>query len=102
MFCYVSADEYSADVPGPEYRGCLYASMASLFDYGFDYRKASEYYSRALEYVNKVHRRAYGYDPDQPSPVDYASLQDRTYAMPIPTSEFESNPSPGMVQTPGY
>lgn len=122
--------------------------------------------ARALEYVNKVHRRAYGYDPDQPSPVDYASLQDRTktadpedyladkpllyerwaemfgemrwwedvrrlrigkqeadyyktvsgpgegktnivwkdrnYAMPIPTSEFESNPSPGMVQTPGY
>ena len=49
MFCYVSADEYSADVPGPEYRGCLYASMASLFDYGFDYRKASEYYSRAAE-----------------------------------------------------
>lgn len=120
----------------------------------------------ALEYVNKVHRRAYGYDPDQPSPVDYSSLQDRTrtadpedhlannpllyerwaemfgemrwwedvrrlrigrqeaeyyktvsgpgsaksnivwkdtnYAMPIPTTEFESNPSSGMVQTPGY
>lgn len=122
--------------------------------------------AEALEYVNKVHRRAYGYDPDQTSPVDYASLQDRTktvdpedhladnpllyerwaelfgemrwwedvrrlrlgaeeagyyktvsgpgaaktnivwkesnYAMPIPTSEFESNPSSGMVQTPGY
>ena len=122
--------------------------------------------AEALEYVNKVHRRAYGYDPDQASPVDYASLQDRTktvdpedhladnpllyerwaelfgemrwwedvrrlrlgaeeagyyktvsgpgaaktnivwkesnYAMPIPTSEFESNPSSGMVQTPGY
>lgn len=28
--------------------------------------------------------------------------KDRNYAMPIPTSEFESNPSPGMVQTPGY
>ena len=118
--------------------------------------------AEALEYVNKVHRRAYGYDPDQASPVDYASLQDRTktvdpedhladnpllyerwaelfgemrwwedvrrlrlgaeeagyyktvsgpgaaktnivwketnYAMPIPTSEFESNPSSGMVQ----
>ncbi len=122
--------------------------------------------AEALEYVNKVHRRAYGYDPDQPSPVDYTSLRDRTktadaedhlannpllyerwaemfgemrwweyvrylrigrqeasyyktvsgpgpaksniiwketnYAMPIPASEFESNPSPGMVQTPGY
>ena len=122
--------------------------------------------AEALEYVNKVHRRAYGYDPDSPSPVDYASLSDRTrtadpsdhlannpllyerwaetfgemrwwedvrrlrigkqeadyyktvsgpgaaktsivwketnYAMPIPTSEFESNPSSGMVQTPGY
>ena len=34
--------------------------------------------AEALEYVNKVHRRAYGYDPDQASPVDYASLQDRT------------------------
>lgn len=120
----------------------------------------------ALEYVNKVHRRAYGYDPDSPSPVDYQSLSDRTktadpqdhlandpllyerwaelfgemrwwedvrrlrigkqeadfyktvsgpgtgktnivwkdrnYAMPIPLSEFESNPSEGMVQTPGY
>lgn len=122
--------------------------------------------AEALEYVNKVHRRAYGYDPDQPSPVDYGSLHDRTrtadpsdhlannpllyerwaemfgemrwwedvrrlrigkeeadyyktvsgpgaaksniiwkdtnYAMPIPTTEFESNPSSGMVQTPGY
>ena len=120
----------------------------------------------ALEYVNKVHRRAYGYDPDSPSLVDYSSLSDRTktadpedhlandpllyerwaemfgemrwwedvrrlrigkqeaeyyktvsgpgaaktnlvwndktYAMPIPAREFESNPSPGMVQTPGY
>ena len=122
--------------------------------------------AEALEYVNKVHRRAYGYDPDQPSPVDYGSLHDRTrtadpsdhlannpllyerwaemfgemrwwedvrrlrigkeeadyyktvsgpgaaksniiwkdtnYAMPIPTTEFESNLSSGMVQTPGY
>ena len=32
----------------------------------------------ALEYVNKVHRRAYGYDPDGASPVDYTSLSDRT------------------------
>jgi hypothetical protein len=34
----------------------------------------------ALEYVNKVHRRAYGYPPDAPSPVDYRSLSDRTMA----------------------
>lgn len=32
----------------------------------------------ALEYVNKVHRRAYGYDPNVASPVDYKSLTDRT------------------------
>ncbi|MDA3824022.1 MAG: RagB/SusD family nutrient uptake outer membrane protein [Bacteroidales bacterium] len=32
----------------------------------------------ALEYVNKVHRRAYGFPPDSPSPVDYSSLTDRT------------------------
>ncbi len=34
--------------------------------------------SLALEYINKVHRRAYGYSPDSPSPYDYASLNDRT------------------------
>ena len=119
----------------------------------------------ALEYVNKVHRRAWGYDADSPSVVDYQTLADRTktasddhlandpilyemwaemfgemrwweyvrhfrlgrqeadwyktvsgpgaaktnivwkdrnYAMPIPTTEFESNPNPDMVQTPGY
>ena len=28
--------------------------------------------------------------------------KETNYAMPIPTSEFESNPSSGMVQTPGY
>lgn len=32
----------------------------------------------ALEYINKVHRRAYGFSPDSPSPYDYASLNDRT------------------------
>ncbi len=116
----------------------------------------------ALEYINKVHRRAYGYDPDSASPVDYASLTARTkvpsddhlannpllyerwaemfgegrwwedirrlrlgeeesafykqvaggkgiitwrdehYAMPIPSREFETNTSKGMVQNPGY
>ena len=32
----------------------------------------------ALEYINKVHRRAYSFSPDSPSPVDYKSLDDRT------------------------
>ena len=36
--------------------------------------------SVALEYVNKVHRRAYGYSPDGASPVDYTSLSARTKA----------------------
>jgi hypothetical protein len=31
-----------------------------------------------LEYINKVKRRAYNYDPDTPSPVDYKTLTDRT------------------------
>ena len=35
----------------------------------------------ALEYINKVHRRAYGYAPDEASPVDYLSLTDRTRAL---------------------
>ena len=34
----------------------------------------------ALEYINKVHRRAYGYDPDAACPYDYTSLTDRTRA----------------------
>lgn len=34
----------------------------------------------ALEYVNKVHRRAYGYGPDASSPLDYKSLSDATRA----------------------
>jgi hypothetical protein len=34
----------------------------------------------ALEYINKIHRRAYNYPPDSPSPVDYKSLTDRTMA----------------------
>jgi hypothetical protein len=32
----------------------------------------------ALEFINKVHRRAYGYSPDSPCPYDYASLTERT------------------------
>lgn len=34
----------------------------------------------ALEYINKVHRRAYGYSPDAACPYDYISLSDRTRA----------------------
>ncbi|MDR1543623.1 MAG: RagB/SusD family nutrient uptake outer membrane protein [Prevotellaceae bacterium] len=34
----------------------------------------------ALEYVNKVHRRAYGYSPDVACPYDYTSLTERTKA----------------------
>ena len=34
--------------------------------------------SVALEYVNKVHRRAYGFSPDTPCAFDYTSLNDRT------------------------
>lgn len=34
----------------------------------------------ALEYINKVKRRAYGYAVNTPSPVDYKSLTDKTMA----------------------
>lgn len=36
--------------------------------------------AEALEFVNRVHRRAYGYDPSVASPVDYASLNSPTCA----------------------
>lgn len=36
--------------------------------------------TKALEYVNKVHRRAYNYPVDSPSPVDYKSFTDKTMA----------------------
>jgi len=35
---------------------------------------------KALEYVNKVHRRAYNYPSDSPSPVDYKTFNDATMA----------------------
>ncbi|MDR2058149.1 MAG: RagB/SusD family nutrient uptake outer membrane protein [Dysgonamonadaceae bacterium] len=38
--------------------------------------------AKALEYINKVHRRAYNYPVDAPSPVDYKSLNGRTKAAP--------------------
>lgn len=47
--------------------------------------------SVALEYVNKVHRRAYGYPPDGASPVDYTSLGDRTKAYDV-TDPLAFNP----------
>jgi hypothetical protein len=36
--------------------------------------------ANALEYLNKVRRRAYSYPVDGPSPVDYQSLTDKTTA----------------------
>ncbi|RYY34260.1 MAG: RagB/SusD family nutrient uptake outer membrane protein [Sphingobacteriaceae bacterium] len=38
----------------------------------------------AVEYLNKVKRRAYGYPVDAPSPVDYASLTSTTVAIGDP------------------
>ncbi|MVM32021.1 RagB/SusD family nutrient uptake outer membrane protein [Spirosoma sp. HMF4905] len=43
----------------------------------------------ALEYINKVHRRAYGLPVDSPSAVDYKSLTDATKA---PDDGLKSNP----------
>lgn len=36
--------------------------------------------AKALEYINKVHRRAYNYPVDSSSPVDYKTLSDKTMA----------------------
>ena len=44
----------------------------------------------ALEYVNKVHRRAYGYSPEGTSPVDYASLT-------APTAAARNNPADALA-----
>jgi len=43
-----------------------------------------------LEYLNKVKRRAYGFDINSPSPVDYISLTDKTVAISDPV--LGSNP----------
>lgn len=43
----------------------------------------------ALEYINKVHRRAYGLPVDTPSSVDYKSLTDQTIA---PDDVLKNNP----------
>jgi starch-binding outer membrane protein, SusD/RagB family len=47
--------------------------------------------STALEYVNKVHRRAWGYDADSHSAVDYVSLTDATKA-PADDESLHNNP----------
>lgn len=44
--------------------------------------------TKALEYINKVKRRAYNYDSDTASPIDYKSLTDRTKA---PTGDHLAN-----------
>ncbi|AQG78200.1 RagB/SusD family nutrient uptake outer membrane protein [Spirosoma montaniterrae] len=36
--------------------------------------------TQGLEFINRVKRRAYGFPPNAPSPVDYRSLTDRTMA----------------------
>ena len=46
---------------------------------------------KALEYVNKVKRRAYNYNPDSPSPVDYKSLSDKTMTSD-PGDHLANNP----------
>ncbi len=46
----------------------------------------------ALEYLNKVKRRAYGYDVNSPSPVDYASLSDNTPAATAGDPVLGTNP----------
>ena len=38
------------DAAGNVLPGCLYASMASLFEYGFDYAKAVQYYEKGAKY----------------------------------------------------
>ena len=45
----------------------------------------------ALEYINKVKRRAYGYPVDSPSPIDYKSLTDRTKTVD-PADHLANNP----------
>lgn len=45
----------------------------------------------ALEYVNKVHRRAYGCNPDQASQYDYSSLSDRTMAAVSDSQDILAN-----------
>jgi hypothetical protein len=47
--------------------------------------------AEALEYINKVHRRAYGENPNQPSPYDYLSLTDRTKTVD-PTDHLANDP----------
>jgi starch-binding outer membrane protein, SusD/RagB family len=46
----------------------------------------------ALEYLNKVKRRAYGYPYNSPSPVDYASLTSQTSAAAAGDPVLGNNP----------
>lgn len=47
----------------------------------------------ALDYVNRVHRRAYGYSPTAPSPVDYSSLS-------APTEAAKNHPEDVLANDP--
>jgi starch-binding outer membrane protein, SusD/RagB family len=48
--------------------------------------------ANALEYINKVKRRAYDYDYNSPSPVDYASLTSATSASAAGDPVLGNNP----------
>lgn len=54
MFCYVSAEQYAGDAGNPVLPGCLSASMASLFEYGYDYSKAVDYYMAGGKYFREA------------------------------------------------
>ena len=47
MSCYVNAEQYVGDAADAVLPGCLSASMASLYEYGYDYAKAVDGYMTA-------------------------------------------------------
>ncbi|PYF76927.1 RagB/SusD family nutrient uptake outer membrane protein [Pedobacter nutrimenti] len=58
--------------------------LADVFLLYAEAAKGSGDQGTALEYLNKVKRRAYGYPVDAPSPVDYGSLTAQTKAIGDP------------------
>ena len=54
MFCYVNAEQFAEDAVDPVLPGCLSASMASLFEYGYDYSKAVDYYMAGGKYFREA------------------------------------------------
>lgn len=49
MFCYVNAGKYVNDAADLLLPGCLYSSIGSMYEYGYDYAKAAEYYDKGGE-----------------------------------------------------